>query len=67
MTHIPIELVEHLDMYLLTLFFLRAANVSSNFAGQTPLVIGFGNLAPRNGLVTEPHKSLLTSACWLKL
>lgn len=46
---------------------VRAPSVSSGFAGQTHLVMGFGNLTPRNGVVTEPHKSLLTPACWLRL
>lgn len=56
-----------MSVHLLTLYFMCATSVSLGFAGQTHLVMGFGNLTARNGLVTEPHKSLLTSACWLRL
>lgn len=64
MTHTPVELGENVDVHLLRLF-VYVLQVSVQV--QTHLVMGFGNLTPRNGVVTEPHKSLLTSACWLRL
>lgn len=67
MTRVLIESAENLDFHLLTSYFVCAASVSLGCAGQTHLVMGSGNFTARDGLVTEPHKRLLTPACWLRL